>query len=89
MRNQGCTEAWQRKIGFFGGETMPANRSYTSDDMQKLPDFIRVELVNGVFYTDDWTALEIDEAVFKSKPSESLHVTYRLSVVKAEKTPNE
>lgn len=66
---------------------MPENRIYTAADMQKLPDFIRVDLINGVFYTDDWTALEIDEAVFQNVPSENQHVTYRLSVVKTEKIP--
>ena len=46
-----------------------------------LPDFIRVELLDGMIYTDDWTDLEIDEEVFQNPPSEERHVTYRLSVV--------
>ena len=59
-----------------------AKRLYTCDDILKLPDFIRVELLDGVIYTDDWTNLEIDEDVFQNPPSEDHHVTYRLSVVK-------
>ncbi|MDD7218392.1 MAG: hypothetical protein PUI16_00065 [Clostridia bacterium] len=55
---------------------------YTCDDIMKLPDFIRVELFDGVIYTDDWTDLEIDEEVFQNPPSEDHHVTYRLSVIK-------
>ncbi|MGN0354741.1 MAG: hypothetical protein ACI4EI_06675 [Muricoprocola sp.] len=48
----------------------------------KLPDFIRLELIDGIIYTDDWTDLIIDEDVFENPPSEEHHVTYRLSVVK-------
>ena len=55
---------------------------YTFDDIMKLPDFIRVELLDGVICTDDWTDLEIDEDVFQNPPSEDHHVTYRLSIVK-------
>lgn len=61
---------------------MASKRLYTCDDIMKLPDFIRVELFDGVIYTDDWTDLEIDEEVFQNPPSEDHHVTYRLSVVK-------
>ena len=39
-------------------------RLYTYDDILKLPDFIRVELIIGVIHTDDWTNLEVDEEVF-------------------------
>lgn len=60
-------------------------RTYTGADLEKLPDFIRCELLGGQLYTDDWTTLEVDEAVFQNVPSENQHVTYRLSVVKAEK----
>lgn len=56
-------------------------RLYTYDDIMNLPDFIRVELLGGMIYTDDWTDLEIDEEVFQNPPSEERHVTYRLSVV--------
>ena len=59
-----------------------AKRLYTYDDILKLPDFIRVELIDGIICTDDWTDLEIDEDVFQNPPSENHHVTYRLSIVK-------
>ena len=59
-----------------------AKRLYTFDDIMKLPDFIRVELLDCVIYTDDWTNLEIDDDVFQNPPSEDHHVTYRLSIVK-------
>ena len=59
-----------------------AKRLYTYDDILKLPDFILVDLLDGVIYTDDWTDLEIDEDVFQNPPSEDHHVTYRLSIVK-------
>ena len=57
-------------------------RLYSYDDILKLPDFIRVELIDGIICTDDWTDLEIDEDVFQNPPSENHHVTYRLSIVK-------
>ena len=59
-----------------------AKRLYTYDDIMNLPDFIRVELIDGVICTDDWTNLEVDEEVFQNPPSEDRHVTYRLSIVK-------
>ena len=59
-----------------------AKRLYTYDDIMNLPDFIRVELIDGVIHTDDWTDLEVDEEVFQNPPSEDHHVTYRLSIVK-------
>ena len=59
-----------------------AKRLYTYDDIMNLPDFIRVELIDGVIHTDDWTDLEVDEEVFQNTPSEDHHVTYRLSIVK-------
>ena len=59
-----------------------AKRLYTYDDIMNLPDFIRVELLDGIIYTDDFTDLEIDEEVFQNPPSEEHHVTYRLSIVK-------
>ena len=43
-----------------------AKRLYTYDDIMNLPDFIRVELLDGMIYTDDWTDLEIDEEVFQN-----------------------
>ena len=59
-----------------------AKHLYTCDDTMNLPDFIRVELLDGIIYTGDWTNLEIDEEVFQNPPSEDHHVTYRLSIVK-------
>ena len=53
-----------------------AKRLYTCDDIMNLPDFIRVELLDGIIYTDDFTDLEIDEEVFQNPPSEEHHVTY-------------
>ena len=52
-----------------------AKRLYTYDDIMNLPDFIRVELIDGVIHTDDWTNLEVDEEVFQNPPSEDHHVT--------------
>ena len=65
---------------------MSARRTCNSEEFSKLPDFIRAELVGGTIYTDDWTALEVDEEVFKREPSETCHITYRLSVVEVEDT---
>ena len=52
-----------------------AKRLYTYDDIMNLPDFIRVKLLDGIIYTDDFTDLQ-------NPPSEEHHVTYRLSIVK-------
>ena len=41
-------------------------------------------MFDGEIYTDDFTELEIDDSVFSVRPSETKHVTYRLSVVKVE-----
>ena len=60
------------------------NLKYTTDDIYKLPDFIRVTLFDGEILTNDWTNLIIDEEVFKNLPSEDHHKTYRLSIVKSE-----
>ena len=67
---------------FTKGCALMAKRLYTYDDIMNLPDFIRVELIDGVICTDDWTDLEVDEEVFQNPPSEDHHVTYRLSIVK-------
>lgn len=67
---------------FTKGCALMAKRLYTCDDIMNLPDFIRVELLDGIIYTDDFTDLEIDEEVFQNPPSEEHHVTYRLSIVK-------
>ena len=42
-----------------------AKRLYTYDDIMNLPDFIRVELINGVIHTDDWTNLEVMRKSFR------------------------
>lgn len=59
-------------------------RQYTTDDIYKSPDFIKVNLFDGEILTDDWTDLIIAEEVFKDPSSEDHHVTYQLSVVKSE-----
>lgn len=59
----------------------PDKKAHTISDIMNLPDFIRVELIDGIIYTDDWTTLEIDDEVFQNPPSEDNHVTYRLSIV--------
>lgn len=69
-------------ITMEGCVIMPAKRTYTIQDPEKLPSFLRVEMLDGILYTDDWTDLEIDEEVFQNPPSENNHVTYRLSVVR-------
>ena len=53
-----------------------AKRLYTYDDIMNLPDFIRVELLDGIIYTDDFTDLEIDEEVFQNPPSEAVSYTH-------------
>lgn len=68
---------------------MSARCTCNSEEFSKLPDFIRAELIDGTLYTDDWTSLEVDEEVFQCEPSETRHVVYRLSVVKAEVVSNE
>ena len=68
-----------------GCVTIPTPKlQYTTDDIYKLPDFIRVTLFDGKILTNDWTNLIIDEEVFKNLPSEDHHKTYRLSIVKSE-----
>ena len=68
-----------------GCVTIPTpKQQYTTDDIYKLPDFIRVTLFDGEILTNDWTNLIIDEEVFKNLPSEDHHKTYRLSIVKSE-----
>ena len=56
---------------FMKGCALMAKRLYTYDDIMNLPDFIRVELIDGVIHTDDWTNLEVDEEVFQNPPSGS------------------
>lgn len=60
---------------------MEKKQKITIEQMEKLPDFLRIELIDGEICTDDWTELEIDESVFQNPPSASHHVKYRLTVV--------
>ena len=50
------------------------------DDIYNLPSFLRIEVIDGEIYTDDWTILEIDEDVFKIPATEKRHIKYRLSI---------
>nr|WP_296474280.1 hypothetical protein [uncultured Acetatifactor sp.] len=59
-------------------------RQITAHDIYNLPSFLRVELIDGVIYTDDWTSLEIDEKVFEFPASENRHIKYKLSIVEIE-----
>ena len=53
----------------------------TIEQFECLPDFLRVELIDGEVYTDDWTGLIIDESVFaEGAPSADHHVSYKLIV---------
>ena len=55
----------------------------TVDQLMKLPDFLRLELIDGKIITDDYTTLIIDEDVFDAgEPSWDNRITYRLSIVK-------
>ena len=49
----------------------------STDDIYKLPDFIRVTLFDGEILTNDWTNLIIDEEVFKNLPSEDHQMCIR------------
>lgn len=59
-------------------------RQFTSEDYDNLPGFLRIEVFDGEIYTDDWTALEIDEDVFKIPATEKRHIKYKLSIVEIE-----
>lgn len=61
-----------------------AKRKITGNDIYNLPDFLRVEFFDNKIQTNDWTELEIDDEVFDVRPSETKHITYRLSLVKVE-----
>ena len=39
---------------------------------------MRIEVINGEIYTDDWTMLEIDEEVFKIPATQNRKIKYRL-----------
>lgn len=51
-------------------------RTYTAEEFNRLPGFIRAELVGGAIYTDDWTTLEVDDAVFwmSRRKSATFHI---------------
>ena len=55
-------------------------RDCVIDDIYNLPSFLRIEVIDGEIYTDDWTILEIDEDVFKIPATEKRHIKYRLSI---------
>ena len=59
-------------------------RKFVSGDIENLPGFLRIEVFNGEIYTDDWTALEIDEEVFKIPATENRHIKYKLSILEIE-----
>lgn len=52
---------------------------YTVEDIDRLPDFINVELIDGEIITDDWTELVLDDSVLKlGPPTETKHIKYTL-----------
>lgn len=59
-------------------------RNLDIDDFDNLPGFLRIEVIDGQIYTDDWTMLEIDEDVFKIPATENRKIKYRLSIVEIE-----
>jgi len=57
-------------------------RLYTIEDIYNLPEFIRVELFDGIIYPrEDYVSLDIDEDVFTSKPTKDNPITYKISIV--------
>ena len=59
-------------------------REFVPDDIYNLPGFLRIEVIDGEIYTDAWTALEIDEEVFKVPETEKRHIKYKLSIMEIE-----
>lgn len=59
-------------------------REFVSGDIENLPGFLRIEVIDGEIYTDAWTVLEIDEDVFKIPATEDRHIKYKLSIVEIE-----
>lgn len=76
------TQYVENKLKKEGCAAMSNKRIYTAQDIYNLPGFLRIELIDNIIHTDDWTSLEIDDEVFDNPPSENNHVAYRLSVVK-------
>lgn len=62
---------------------IPKVRTYTVDDIYNLPEFMRVELIDGVIYPrQDYVSLDIDEDVFTTKPTRDNPIMYKISLVK-------
>lgn len=59
-------------------------REFASGDFENLPSFLRIEVLDGEIYTDDWTVLEIDEDVFKIPATENRHIKYKLFIMEIE-----
>lgn len=59
-------------------------RKIDINDYNNLPGFLRIEVIDGEIYTDDWTMLEIDEDVFNIPATENRKIKYRLSIVEIE-----
>ena len=59
-------------------------REFVSGDIENLPGFLRIEVLDGEIFTDDWTMLEIDEDVFKIPATKNRHIKYKLSIVEIE-----
>lgn len=59
-------------------------REFVSGDIENLPGFLRIEVLDGEIYTDDWTMLEIDEDVFKIPATKNRRIKYKLSIVEIE-----
>lgn len=59
-------------------------KNFVIDDIYNLPSFLRIEVIDGEIYTDDWTILEIDEDVLKIPATEKRHIKYRLSIEEIE-----
>ena len=50
-------------------------RNYTVDDYYNLPNFIQVEVFNGVIYPrQDYVTLEIDDDVFTENHQETIQL---------------
>ena len=60
-------------------------RIYTVSDIEYLPDFMRIELMNGVMTGhQDFVTIEVDDEVFSTKPTITHPITYRVSILKNE-----
>ena len=59
-------------------------RKFSAGDIDNIPSFLRIEVMDGKIYTDDWTRLVIDEDVFKIPATEKRCIKYRLSIEEIE-----